>query len=201
MPEDQKPVAQTVEVSIEQFAHMCGVTNRWIQYIIHQGFIQKKARGKLDLVEAMRGWTAYMEHKVTEATKKAAGTEVNRARAREIEQRVAQRAKDLLPTADALAMVDEVIVTYRQEFDGLPAWITRDPRERRRIEKRLDEIHAAANSRLEKRARNLEASNPSDDAPAKTRTRPVGGEEQGVPRKRGRPWGSVTKSNAIRHSA
>lgn len=183
---DQKPVAQTVEISTEQFAFMCGVDIRTVQYVIQKGFISRVGRGQLDLAGAMRGWTLYMESKVTEATKRAAGNEVSRARAAEIAQRTELKARTLVPIADAFAIVDGVLAAFRQDLDGFPAWATREPAERRRLEGRMNEINAAAVARLEKIRSGLGAGDPADAPAAPAAPGRVGLQESNVPAKRGR---------------
>lgn len=56
------------------------------------------------------------------------------AKAAEIEMRIAEKRRELIPVEDHIAALDIVVGAVRAEFSGLPARVTRDMDLRRKLE-------------------------------------------------------------------
>lgn len=87
-------------------------------------------RAALELARSERGNPAAREALVSE----------REAKTRAIELRTAREEMKLVPTGEAVAMVQQIIGAMVSRLNGLPARFTRDLSERRRLEIALDEI-------------------------------------------------------------
>lgn len=134
--EAEKPKGQTITVT--QAGALLNRTPRWVQNLVAAGFITKSKRGAYTLVEVVRGAVAYYEDQLEKANKAAAASRATDARTREIELRIAERKRELIPQEDAMAVVSELAGMVRAEFSGLPARFTRDLEQRRRLEQEIN---------------------------------------------------------------
>jgi restriction endonuclease Mrr len=132
----EKPRGQTITVT--QAAALLNRTPRWVQNLVAAGFIQKSKRGSYSVVEVVRGAVAYYEDQLERTNKSAAASRATDARTREIELRIAERRRELIPVEEAKAVVMEYAQIVRAELSGLPARFTRDVAERRKLEQELD---------------------------------------------------------------
>jgi restriction endonuclease Mrr len=134
--ESEKPRGQTITVT--QAGALLNRTPRWVQNLVAAGFISKSSRGAYTVVEVVRGALAYYEDQLSRTSKAAAANRATEARTREIELRIAERKRELIPVDEARAVVSEMAAMVRAEFAGLPAKFTRDLDERRRLEQEID---------------------------------------------------------------
>jgi hypothetical protein len=131
-----QPRGQTL--SLGQAAALMGRSERWVQGLAKAGYVDKAARGEYALVSLIRGALAYYEDQLAKNNKSAAATKASEARTREIELRIQERSRELMPTEDARAVIGELAALFRAEFGGLPARFTRDLEARRALEQEVD---------------------------------------------------------------
>ena len=134
---DDKRKGQTITVT--QAAALLSRTPRWVQNLVAAGFIKKSERGSYSVVEVVRGAVAYYEDQIEKASKSAAASRATDARTREIELRIAEKRRDLIPREDAEQALEIVVGEVNKQFTGLPARITRDLGLRREIEAKLND--------------------------------------------------------------
>lgn len=120
-------------------AKLFGRSPSWLHGVIAAGHVEKSAGGRYTLTALTRGVVGYFEALLERSTKAAGESAVQAARAREIELRIAQRERDLIPLEDALAFAGELCGVVRTNIDGLPARCTRDLEMRRTIEREVNE--------------------------------------------------------------
>lgn len=125
-------------LTVNQVAAFCGRSTQWVQQLVKAGFIQKQGKNQYALVNVVRGVIAYYEDLQTKNSKTAAASRATDARTREIELRIKERSRELIPMEDAKAVVGEMAAAVRAEFQGLAARYTRDMQERRRLEQEID---------------------------------------------------------------
>lgn len=135
-----QPSPKVQTLSATQIGTLFGRTERWVSTLIHDQFIKKNEEGKVTIVAACRGILAYFEDRIERASKSAAAKRATEARAREIEMRIDERERNLIPLDDALGIVAEVAAIARSEITGFPASYTRDMVERRKLEAAIDKI-------------------------------------------------------------
>lgn len=131
-------------LSADQAATLLNRSRRWFFDRVKEGHIPKQSKGQYSLVSVVRGTVDYYEHLLTKQTKTQAASRVTEARAREVELRIAERERSLIPTEDAIEVVDMIIGAFRQEMDSLPAAYTRNIEDRKKLEALID----AAKNRL-----------------------------------------------------
>lgn len=109
-----------------------------IRQLVKAGYIQKVKPGFTTIVSAVQGYIRFLKDEDRKNTQKGAAGKATEARTREIELRIAERKRDLIPQEDARAAIAQITATMRAEFTGLPARWTRDMAERRRLEQEVD---------------------------------------------------------------
>jgi len=133
---DTRPRGQTITVA--QAAALLGRSERWVQGLVTSGYMDRAARGEYTLVGVIRGALAYYEDQLTKNNKAAVASRATEARTREIELRIQERSRELIPMEDAKAVVGEMAALVRAELAGLAARYTRDMEARRALEEVID---------------------------------------------------------------
>jgi hypothetical protein len=121
-------------ITIEAAAKLLMVSGQWVRDLQKAGHIPRGPRGKVSLVGAVQGYIGFLKQEERRTSKSAADSRVRDARATEIEQRIAERDRRLIPVEEAEAAVDSLAATVRSEFTGLPARAFRDLALRRQLE-------------------------------------------------------------------
>ena len=111
----------------------------------------------VQLVGAVQGYLRYLKDDERRSAKSAADSRVRDARALEIELRIAERTRDLIPLEDALADMAELAASVRSELAGLPARLTRIIDERQKIESEVDGVLSRLSERATEKAAALGA--------------------------------------------
>lgn len=151
-------------VSTAFLADLFGVSPQSIARLARTGVLVKANRGKYPLGSSVR---SYVEFKVSgEAVRRGTGSSdrVRDARAREIEQRIAREDRKLIALDECNNCVDEVVGSFITLLSVLPAQITKDIRERQRIEAIIDAARARLSEKFEKMSNDLSAGTTDDGA-------------------------------------
>lgn len=151
--EGEKPRGNTLTVN--QVAALCGRSTQWVHQLVKDGFVQKQGKNQYTLVSVVRGVIAYYEDLQAKNSKSASASRATDARTREIELRIRERSRELIPQEDARAVVGEMAAAVRSEFQGLAARFTRDMQERRRLEQEIDGAFERLSRRTEEAERAL----------------------------------------------
>lgn len=160
-------------IPIGQAARLLMISDERIRQLQKQGYIPKaEKRGMVQLVGAVQGYLRYLKDDERRSAKSAADSRVRDARALEIELRVAERSRDLIPVEDALADMAELAAAVRSELAGLPARLTRIMDERQKIETEVDGVLTRLSERAAQKAAALEdgRSNPAPKRKAAARS-------------------------------
>ncbi|WP_422028810.1 hypothetical protein [Roseovarius sp.] len=113
-------------LTVSQAATLTGRSERWLQKLRKDGFIADDGRGSYTVVSLVRGIIAHYEDALERASKKDASNEVARARAAEIQQRIAVKNRELISQKEAEAVIMQLATWVRAELYGLPPQLTRD---------------------------------------------------------------------------
>lgn len=138
------------EITIEQAGRLLDLTAERIRQLIKEGYIEKTRYGHTTLVSAVRGYIRFLKEKASDRTQNAAENRVRDARAREIEMRLAREERELIPQDEAQQAMMMLSTFVAQQFQGLPAQITRDMALRKQIEKNLDQAQENISAALGK---------------------------------------------------
>ncbi len=144
--EKQLPTA----VSVSEAAALFDRTPRWLQSLAAAGFVAKAERGRYSLASVCRGVLGYYEDQLAKTSKGAVAYRATIARTKEIELRIAERQRHLIPLEDARAEMSAVVSEVRAEIAGMGARITRDMELRRQIDSEADGILKRLAERAEK---------------------------------------------------
>jgi hypothetical protein len=133
MVEIPKP-SQPQTLTADQAGQLLGRSRQWVFNLVKDGHIEKQAKGKYTLVAVIRGAMAYYEDQLKKTSKTAISSRATDARAREIELRIEEKTRGLVPRDDANLALDLVVGEVNKQLSGLSARITRDVSLRRKIE-------------------------------------------------------------------
>jgi hypothetical protein len=137
---------------------------------VKAGYIPKPAKDTYPIVGAVQGYIKFLKEEERRTSKVQADSRVRDARAREIELRIAERERDLIPIDDAKAEIAAFVTETRAEIVGLGARVTRDMELRRQIDKECDGILTRLADRAEKASHALETEGSSSEASAEDNT-------------------------------
>lgn len=171
-------------IGAEQAARIIRVTPRRLQQLVADGYIKKTGRGQYSPIQVVHGYLDFKEEQIKQASRSADESELRRARIRQIEIQTAQLEGDLIPAAEATAILDEVIGIIRSGLAGMPARLTRDLDLRDKLEDGIDGVLRAAARRIAEAAEAAVESSGAADAGGEGDAGPMGSEEPDVPAKR-----------------
>lgn len=154
----------TAIITLETAGQLLGISRKRVSQLVQEGVIRKAGRGTTTISDAVVGYTRYWQAKASHQTKTSADRRVQEARAEEIEQRIAERNRRLVPAEEATAAIDHIIGACAEAFASIPAMISRDVAERNRIEKHVKEAQRGIAKRLLEAARLLREGGKLPDA-------------------------------------
>ena len=134
------------------------LTPRRVEQLAAEGWFQKDGRGRYPIVPLVQGYIRFLKDEARRSSKSAAASRVQDSRAREIDLRVARQEHRLINIDEHDAVVDELIGMFTTALNGLPAQVTRDPDERRKIAKACNETRQRLATRAAERSTELRAS-------------------------------------------
>ena len=149
--------------SIDLGAHL-GVTSKRVQQLSQEGVLERLGRGKYEFSKAVQ---AYIAYKVAFAEKQNQSTSADRLRDRREQKealRIAREERELIHIDESDAAMQEVCGALLDFVSSLPARITRDVRERQRIEAICDAGRLRLSDRFEKARRAVRDGGEADEA-------------------------------------
>lgn len=135
------------EASADEIAGLLGVTTRRARQIAAEANIKPAGRGAFPVALVVQAALATARRERGGSEESRARAAFTTARTAEIAQRRAERARELIPIEDAIAAIEHVVGVAVAELVGLPARLSRDRAERRRI----DDECRGVRSRMAKR--------------------------------------------------
>lgn len=127
-------------IGAEVAAALIRVTPRRLRQLSTEGWIKKEGHGQYTVRGVVHGYLDFQDDQIKRAQKNATEHRIRDARAREIELRTAREEGALIPTDEAVAYTQAIVGELISHMNGLPAQITRNLDERRKIEAMLDRI-------------------------------------------------------------
>lgn len=104
------------------------------------------------MVAVVHGYVSFLKDENTRTGKAAAASRVTDARTREIELRIARHEGQFVPIDEHENTCDELTGLFLTMLSGLPSQISRDKRERDRIQAIIDENRSRLSVKFEKLA-------------------------------------------------
>lgn len=137
MADEKKQTGDLITLEVASRLLMIGPER--IRQLSKAGYIPIPKRGFTTIVGAVQGYIRFLKEDARKETRSAAASRAVDARADEIQLKIAERKRELIPREDAILAMDLVVGEVNKVFTGLPARITRDLRLRREIEAKLNE--------------------------------------------------------------
>lgn len=151
-------------VTTAQAARLLMVSQDWIRQLVRKGYIPKAARDRFNLVALIQGYVRYRDDQAQQASRSAADSRVRDARAAEIERRMAREDRDIIMLEEAMEAYDFATGLYLESVSGLPARMTRNASERRRLQAICDGERQRLADRFAEGASALRTGSPAADA-------------------------------------
>lgn len=126
-------------VSSRELAAILRVTPRRIEQLVAEGLVVRIDRGRYDLVESVGRYCDSLRQTAETATSTTAN-ELAAERLKTIRLRNAERERQLITLEESKTVVERMIGMFVSSLGGLPARISQDQRERRRIETITDQL-------------------------------------------------------------
>lgn len=158
------PQEQAGMITMDQAAKLLMVSPEWIRRLCKAGYIPRVAKGKYPLVGVVQGYIKSLKDDEKKASKGASENRVRDARAAEIERRLAREDRKIIALDESLAAYDYATGLYLQSISGLPARMTRNASERRRLEAICDTERQRLATRFAERASSLRTGVDASDA-------------------------------------
>jgi len=159
------------------------LTAQRVNQLERDGWIKKAGRGSYKIGAAVQGYIKFLKESDRQTSKSASKEHLDRARAAEIAQRMEQRGRTMVleAQAEALAIVDECVGGLRSDLSAVPARVTTDLAQRRRIEDCINDAFAAAEKRAATAAESsVDADSDLVDGAAEDNAGSVGAREPGL---------------------
>lgn len=143
-------------IPLQQLAKLLMISVEWVRKLHKAGYIPKTGTDRYPLVGAVQGYIRYMKDEERRTSKVQADSRFRDGRTKEIELRIAEKQRDLIPIEDARAEVAAMVSDTRAEMMGLGARVTRDLDMRRSIDNEVTGILSRLAQRAEKASHALE---------------------------------------------
>ena len=137
-----------VELDTEAAASLIDVTPRRLRQLASDGWFKNIGRNKWSAVGVVHGYVKFLKSDDRNSQKSIATARVTNARTRQIELSIAKQEGSLIPLDEHNELIAFVAGLFLTQLSSLPARITRNVRERSRIEVIIDESRASLSKKL-----------------------------------------------------
>lgn len=156
-------------------AAILALTDTRLDQLVKEGVIERKGKNNGFIVrDLVHSYVNFLKLKIEGQARTQTGNMAQLARAKEIDLRMAREERTIIDIGEALQTVDEISGELLQSLSSLPARITREPRERQRIESIIDSERLRITDRFKQRASALRSGSQDDEANDEEDTGPVG---------------------------
>lgn len=163
-------------VSSSEMAATLGITTRWLSKLVADYGIPCEGRGRFRIGEVVRAYAAFLKDG---SEKKGGSDSLDRLReekALEIQMNRARKDRTLIALEEAIGVVDDMAGIFVSALVGLPAQITKIPRERQRLNEIFDKQRQRLADRFAERRTALFTGRADIDPAAEDEPDPVGSE-------------------------
>jgi phage terminase Nu1 subunit (DNA packaging protein) len=129
-----------------------GVSRQYVEKLARDGVIERRPEG-FDQDQARLQYLAWLRDPHRRSARAEADAELRRLKTLALQLKIEQEQGQLVEHSAMTEIIDEICGLVRSELAGLPARLTRDLQERRRIERAVDEILRRMSERAEEKAR------------------------------------------------
>jgi hypothetical protein len=119
-------ITKSTEVTLAEILALTNLSKTFILDRVRDGYFEAVRPGVYKLGAVWLGLLKHQKDLRKAATQTESSVEVQKARAAQIRQKTAIEARELIPMADACAMIDKIVGGTKAEMEGMPALLTRD---------------------------------------------------------------------------
>jgi hypothetical protein len=109
-----------------ELAALLEISGERIRQLAAEGWFKSVGKNHWNRDEVVSGYCKFLRAEDRRSTRSAAENLVREAKAREIEMRLTERARELIEFEEACAALDDIVGGIVSELVGLPAAATRD---------------------------------------------------------------------------
>jgi phage terminase Nu1 subunit (DNA packaging protein) len=159
-----------LQVTTADLALVLGITERRIQQLEKPGVFRRLGHGEWDLADSVQ---SYLRHRLQSEIRRRrppsrgnADEKLKTAKAAREELKLGLEERTLMPTEEAIAVLDDIVGTIRADMAGVPARLTRDMALRGRMETEIDAVFGRAADSFERQESTLRPRGDPDPAAA-----------------------------------
>lgn len=135
--------------SAAELGRHCDITRIRVGQLESEGVFKRNAHGRFDLVPNVIAYIRWLRDENRRGSKASGVSDFQKARTRELEQRMAREDGRLVPIEEVAAGITDILGTYRSELSGVAAASTRDLDTRLAIESNLNGAIERCRARFE----------------------------------------------------
>lgn len=120
-------------ITLQQAARLLMISDERVRQLSKAGYFQPIAHGRYPLVAVVQGYFKYRDDR-REKAEQVSSSPLTDAKLAAIERRMAREDRHLIAMDEALQAYDHAAEIYVESLQGLPAQMTRNPAERRRLD-------------------------------------------------------------------
>lgn len=139
MATSSETAPQAGRITPDQAAKLLMLSTERLRQLVKAGYIPRTQDKTYPLVGVVQGYIKFLRDEDRRSSKSAADSGLKASRQREIDMRIAEKRRELVPRAEAEAAMDLVVGKINEELHSLPARVSRDPGMRRQIANELSE--------------------------------------------------------------
>jgi len=121
-------------IGTTELAKLLSITDRRLTQLVDEGVIEKEGRGAFNTVAAVAAFVNFRAESEKRRSASTSADKLREQRQEEIARKMAREDREIIALDEAMDALDEAAGLFVEVIGGLPARITRDPKERRRIE-------------------------------------------------------------------
>ena len=148
----------------QELSALLGISGMRIRQLSAEGWFKPAGKNRWNRDEVVTGYIKFLRAEDRRSTRSVGENRIRDAKAREIEMRLAERARELIAIEEAETALDTIVGLVRIEMGGVPARCTRDLILRRAIEKAINDGLSRIVARLANEVSALRKGYPASDA-------------------------------------
>jgi hypothetical protein len=110
---------QAGTVTTRELAALLEISGERIRQLAAEGWFKSSGKNRWNRDEVVAGYVKFLRDEDRRSSRSTAENRVREAKAREIEQRIAERARELIALSDALDTLDMIVGMVRTEMGGV----------------------------------------------------------------------------------
>ncbi|EPE98439.1 hypothetical protein [Rhizobium grahamii] len=119
---------------VSEAARLLMVSDERLRQLVKLSYIKPSVRGHYEHDDVIQGYIKFLKDEERKGSKVAAQSRMQDAKTAEIELRLAEKQRSVIPLDDAIYAIEFAAAKFRDAMLSLPARFTRDMGERRKLE-------------------------------------------------------------------